>query len=315
MKRLELESLLADREAVRALLDRVGSDDPVGKISFGARLASIESRLAALAQQEDHTGCVALLFAGAPVLGSRSISADFASTIIKTFQDLVTRRISAEEFGRLGSRGRVPERTASSLAIRELVRGSVGFVLEESAINAALADTPVKRAITEITELIGQAAAESDEFYERSVETVDPRLLISLRDFFRALDDSDAVVRIVENERDASLDKLAVHRARLRVDATEVEDTESDAVTGELLGLLPDARKFEMKLSGSGDVIRGTVVAALATRWLELIEQPNERMVGQTWKAKMRIREIRERNRPPRRLFTLLDLIERRSDA
>ena len=86
-------------------------------------------------------------------------------------------------------------------------------------------------------------------------------------------------------------------------------------MTGELLGLLPDARKFEMKLSGSGDVIRGTVVAALATRWLELIEQPNERMVGQTWKAKMRIREIRERNRPPRRLFTLLDLIERRSDA
>lgn len=311
MKRLELESLLADREAVMALLERVGHDDPVGRISFSARLASIESHLQALTQQVDHTGSVALLFAGAPVHGSRSISAEFATTVIKTFQDLVTKRISAEEFGRLGSRGRVPERTASSLAIRELVRGSVGFVLEESTSNAALADTPVKKAISEVTELIGHAAAESDESYEKSVETVDPRLLVSLRDFFRALDDGNAVVRIVENERDASLDKTAVQRARLRVDATDVEDTETDEVIGELLGLLPDARRFEMKLSGTEEVIRGTVAVALATRWLELIEQPNERLVGQIWRTRMRIREVRERNRPPRRLFTLLGLIER----
>lgn len=315
MKRLELESLLADREAVRAMLATAGDADPIGRMSFGARLASLDEQIQRLAAIHETTGSVALMFAGGPVYGSRSIAADFATTALKTFQDLITKRIAAEEFGRLGARGRIPERTPSTLAIRELVRGSVGFVLEENSANSELADTPIKKAIDDVTEIISQAAAESDEAFEASVETLDPRMLVSLRDFFAALDDSQASIRIVEDERDASLDSQAVRRARIRVEATEVEDSESDAVIGELLGLLPDARKFEMKLLDTGEVIRGTVAAALASRWLELIEQPDERLVGQLWRTKMRIREIRERNRPPRNLYTLLGLIERRSDA
>lgn len=312
MKRLELEALVADREAVRAMLAAVGEADPIGQLSFRARLASLEEKIQRLAGQHEATGSVALMFAGGPVFGSRSISADFATTALRTFQDLVSKRIAAEEFGRLGARGRIPERTPSTLAIRELVRGSVGFVLEENSQNAEIADTPIKKAIDDVTVMISQAAAESDEAFEASVETLDPRMLVSLRDFFRALDDSQASVRIVEADRDDSLNGDAVRRARLRVEATEVEDNESDNVLGELLGLLPEARKFEMKLLDSGEVIRGTVAAALATRWFELIEKPDEKLIGQLWRTKMRIREIRERNRPPRNLYTLLGLIERR---
>lgn len=311
MKRLEIESLLADRAAVSAMLAALDSDDPIGRLSFGARLTSIEGDIKRLEAEPETTGSVALMFAGRPVHGSRSISADFATTVLKSFQDLVAKHIAGEEHGRLGSRGRVPERTPSGLAIRELVRGSVGFVLEESSTNAELADTPIKKAIDEVAEIISQAAAESDAAFESSVETLDPRMLVSLRDFFRALDDGEASVRIVEQERDDSLDLQAVHRARIRVEATEVEDSESDNVVGELLGLLPDARKFEMKLLSTNEVIRGTVAASLAARWLELIELPGEKLVGQQWQTKMRIREIRERNRPPRNLYTLLGLIKR----
>jgi hypothetical protein len=312
MKRLDLEALFADRESVRSMLASLDEDDPVGRLSFGARLTSIEEQIRRVAAVHETGGSVALLFAGGPVHGSRSIEADFATSVLKSFQDLVTKRIAADEFGRLGARGRVPERTPSTLAIRDLVRGSVGFVLEEHSANAELVDTPVKRAIDDVTVIISQAAAESEEAFEASVETLDPRMLVSLREFFRALDDGDASVRIVEDERDASLDTQAVHRARVRVEATEVEDVESETVVGELLGLLPDARRFEMKLLDSGEVIRGTVAASLATRWLELIELPDEKLVGQLWRSKMRIREIRERNRPPRHLYTLLGLIERR---
>jgi hypothetical protein len=312
MKRLELEALFADRESVRSMLASLDDDDPVGRLSFGARLSSIEEQIQRVAALHETSGSVALLFAGGPVHGSRSIEADFATSVLKSFQDLVTKRIAGDEFGRLGSRGRVPERTPSTLAIRDLVRGSVGFVLEEHSANSELADTPVKKAIDDVTVIISQAAAESEEAFEASVETLDPRMLVSLRDFFRALDDGAASVRIVEDERDASLDLQAVHRARVRVEATEVEDLESETVVGELLGLLPDSRRFEMKLLDSGEVIRGAVAASLATRWLELIELPDEKLVGQQWRTKMRIREIRERNRPPRHLYTLLGLIERR---
>jgi hypothetical protein len=188
----------------------------------------------------------------------------------------------------------------------------VGFVLEENSKNAQIVDTPIKKAIDDVTVIITQAAAESDEAFEASVETLDPRILVSLRDFFRALDDNDASVRIVEAERDERLNREAVRRARVRVEATEVEDNEFDNVDGELLGLLPEARKFEMKLLQSGKVIRGTVAATLAASWFELIEKPDEKLIGQLWRTKMRIREIRERNRPPRNLYTLLGLVERR---
>lgn len=313
MKRLELESLLADRESVRSMLATLTDRDPVGRISFSARLAAIEEEIRRLQDQHETTGSVALMFSGDPVFGSRSIGADFSASVLRSFQDLISKQISSEEFGRLGARGRIPERTASALSIRELVRGSVGFVLEETAQNAATVDTPIKKAIEDVTVVIAQAAAESDDEFEASIETLDPRMLVSLRDFFRTLDDGGAAVRIVEDDRDAALDSQAVKRARNRVDATDVQDTESDTVVGELLGLLPDSRRFEMKLLDSGEVIRGTVAASLATRWLELIELPDEKLVGQLWRTKMKIREVRERNRPPRKLYSLLGLLERRS--
>ena len=312
MRRLELEGLLADRETVRAMLDGLGNSDPIGSLSFGARLAAIEDEIQRLSAIQDNLGSVALLFSGDPVYGSRSIAADFASSVLKSFQDLVTKRIAAEEFGKLGARGRVPERTRSTLAIRELVRGSMGFVLEETSRNAEIAETPIKKAIDEVTEIISHAAAESDSEFEASVETLDARMLISLRDFFQALDDGGASVRIVEDERDASLDSQAVHRARLRVEATDVQDTESETVVGELLGLLPESRRFEMKLFDTGEVIKGNVAASLANLWLELIEAPGEKIVGEVWRTRMRIREVRERNRPPRNLYTLIGLLERR---
>lgn len=66
-----------------------------------------------------------------------------------------------------------------------------------------------------------------------------------------------------------------------------------------------------MRLAGSTDVIRGSVVAAYATRYLELIEGPHGDIVGQTWRTKMRVREIRERNKPPRKVYTLIGLLEK----
>ena len=313
MKQLELEALLADRESVRSMLTTLTDRDPIGRVSFSARLTTIEHEIAKLQDHHETLGSVALMFSGSPVFGSRSIETDFAASILKSFQDLVSKRISSEEFGRLGTRGRIPERTASALSIRDLVRGSIGFVLEETSSNTTLIDTPIKKAIDDVTVVITQAAAESDSDFETSVETLDPRMLISLRDFFRTLDDGGAAIRIVEDGRDSKLDALAVRRARNRVDSTEVSDTESDTISGELLGLLPDSRRFEMKLLDSGEVIRGTVAAALASKWLELIELPDEKLVGQVWRTKMKIREVRERNRPPRNLYSLLGLIERRS--
>lgn len=310
MKRLDLESLSADRAAVKTMLAALSDKDPIGRLSFEGRLAVIDDEIRRIDSSHERTGSVALLFSGTPVFGSRSIDADFATTVVRSFQDLVAKRIAAEEFGRLGSRGRIPERTASALSIRELVRGSVGFILEENSQNGQITDTPIKKAIDEVTAVIEQASAENADAFASTVETLDARLLVSLREFFKTLDDGGASVRIVENDRDAKLDATAVKRARDRVETTEVEDMDDEIVSGELLGLLPDSRRFEMKLANTSELIKGTVAAGLAVRWLELIELPDQKLVGRVWRTKMKIREIRERNRPKRRLYSLLGLLD-----
>ena len=312
MKKLEREALTADQEAVRGLLRDLSPNDPIGRLSFGSRLSEIEEQLKRLAGRPDHAGAVALLFGGDPVFGSRSIDAEFASKAISTFQDLITKSIAGEEYGRLGERGPIPLRTAAALSVKEIVRGSVGFVLEESERTEPLADTAVKKAIDDVTAIIARTAAENIEAFEQAAETLDGRVLVSLRHFFRALDDNSASVRIVEDERDEVLDIAAVRRARQRVDLLDIEEHESDAVIGDLLGVLPDSRRFEMRLADSGEIIRGSVASAYARHYLEeLIARPGqEGLIGRRWRAKMKIREIRERNKPPRHLYTLLGLIE-----
>lgn len=310
MKELERQTLLADRSAVLDLLASIPESDPLGRMSFQSRLKDIEQQLALLDAQHVTIGSVALMFGGGPVRGSRTIDASFATRTIASFTDMVAKKVASEEIGRLGSRGKVPLRSEVNLSIADIVRGSVGFVLEESPKTDEIADTIVKSAIDEITSVIVSAASENQEAFEDAVELLDSRILVSLRDFFDVLDKENATVRIVEENRDAQLDFKAIRRARARVDMIEISEDDSESVVGELLGVLPSSRRFEMRLAGTGDVIKGTVAASLTPKYLRLIETPDQAPVGRIWRTKMRIREIKERNRPPRKLYTLIGLLE-----
>lgn len=312
MKRLERDALAADREAVKQLLDSLSPSDILGQMSFRSRLQEIDQRLEALSREtaSDLIGSVALTFGGTPVHGSRSIDVEFATQITRAFQDLVSKRIATEEFGRLGSRGPLPLGVDSSLAISDVVRGSFGFVLEEASSNHELTDSVIKTAINDVTIVLSGAGSESLHEFERSIESLDPRLLVSLRTFFRTLDDSNATVRILEDKHDVTLDGPAVRRARQRVDMTEIDEQVRDDLVGVLIGLLPDSRRFEMELDGAV-TIKGSVAGSYASAYLELLHGPEApRLVGQRWRVKMKVREVRERNKPPRQVYTLMGLLE-----
>jgi hypothetical protein len=310
MKKLKRDVLLADQASVEALLGTLPVDDVLGRSSFESRLGDIREELQKLGNEIDVMGSVALMFGGPPVQGSRAIDAEFATKTLDNFHALVSKQVARNEVGALGGRGPIPTHAEARLAITEILRGSVGFLLEERSENTQLADTAVKMAIHEVSDLISKSAAESDVEFEQAIETLDHRLILSLRDFFKTLDEHGASIRIVEDERDSILDAKSIQRARLRVDDTWFEDRESDLVVGELLGILPAGRRFEMKLADTGEVIRGAVAAASASKYVELIEGPTGGIVGRTWRVKMRIREVRERNKPPRNLYTLIGLLE-----
>lgn len=311
MKILEREALLADRATVTAILARVPEGDAVGRVSFEARLAEIERQLRELGERQDMLGSVALIFRGEPVFGSRSIDAAFVSEALGEFQDMVTKRVAAEEVGELGERGPLPIRARTNLGVASMVRGSVGFILEEQTQNLALADTLVKRAVDEVVAIIGKAASDSDEQFEDAIQAMDNRFLVSLKAFFKTLDESRAQARIVEADRESQLDAPGISRARIRLDRTEIEDREDEVLVGKLLGLLPDSPpKFTMLLEEGWTEIRGSVAARVAEQYRTQIDIPGNVLVGRWWRVRMKIREVREPNRPLRRSYTLLGLIE-----
>ena len=311
MKRLEQQALEADRQSVVKLLSSLPDNDVLGQASFRSRLSEIDRQLEAIGKPspDDFSGSVALLFTGGPVIGSRSVETNFAARITTAFQDLVSKRIATGEIGKLGSRGPLPTHSDSSLAISQMVRGSVGFVLEEVTRNQTLTDSVVKKAIEQIDDLIAKTGGESEEDFEATVESIDDRQLVSLRDFFKALDENAATVRIIESVRELSLDGAAVRRGRQRAEMVEIEEQEREDVEGVLMGLLPESRRFEMELS-PGVTIKGSVAASFASDYMKLLHGPDaDRLVGKRWRAKMRVREVRERNKPPRSLYTLLGLL------
>lgn len=310
MKPLEKQALLADRAAVAAMLGHIPHEDLLGRMSFEARLNDIDGQLHALEAAPTHTGEVALIFRGQPVFGAHSIDTAFASDALKSFQDIVSKRIAVSELGELGERGPLPERFRANLGISQMVRGSVGFVLEEQSDNAALADTVVKSAIVDVADLIEKTASEDEGKFDEAVQALDARLLISLRNFFRTIDDGHAEFRLVEQEREADISAPDIKRARDRLDSTEIEDRGDQIVLGELIGLLPERRRFEMRLAEGRQLIGGPVTEACAEHYLELIEQQQGAIVGRWWNALMRIREIRERNKPVRHVYTLVRLAE-----
>jgi len=312
LRKLELNALRSDLTAVDGLLaEAEGAGDPVGRLQYSRRHEELEEQISRISDIPEHTAGVALFFGGNPVVGSRGIMADFAGRSLETFQEMISKRFVTLEMGELGRRGPVPLKPSTQMMITDVARGSFGFVLEEATDNHSLADTPLKQAVDDVSGLVTRIASPDEELFEAAVETIDPRLLGALRDFFKNLDEAGATLRIVEDARDQSLDRADIERARQRTEAMEIEEQESDTVVGELLGLLPAHRRFELKLTETGETIYGTVSADLTSSYVASLHDVFGNPIGKVWRTKMRVREVRARQRAPKRTYTLLGLLER----
>jgi hypothetical protein len=306
MKKLEREALLADRAAAAEVLASIPQDDVLGRLSFQSRLEQLDKQIEDFGQAPESTsGSVALVFAGEPIHGARSIDVKFASEIVRAFQDLVTSQVASDEIGVLAARGPLPLHAPSNLAIADVVRGSVGFILEEATPNLEIVDSRVKKAISEVTNIIERTSSENDADFDQAIESVDQRFLGSLRSFFQTLSANHAGVRIVEDQKDMALDYPTIARATRRVEAMDIQETEADNLVIELVGILPATRRFEMRLPGSPDVIKGSVGTVTVPQHLEL---------NKKWRVKMRVRQVRELNKAPRTVYTLVGLLEQMPD-
>jgi hypothetical protein len=191
--------------------------------------------------------------------------------------------------------------------LTDMARGSVGLVLEEVSPQGELTDTSLKVAVDQVVDLLADVGAPDEETFERATETLDSRQLGALQTLFRTLHDYGASVQFVEEDKERTLDEEYVARGRSRTEAMQIDERETTTITGRLLGIIPAHRRFELELLDTGETIYGAVAVDLARTYTEQLLGSVE---GRIWRTKMRIREIKRRNRPPRFSYTLLGLLE-----
>lgn len=275
IKKLERDYAKADRAAVIGLLDRTTEADVLTRLSLESRLEELDTKIAAQDLQPDIThASAALFFGGRPVIGSKGVEAEFGTGAVATFQDLVSKVLAKNTIG-LGVKGPVPNKSAATMHITNIVRGSFGFLLEEVEDQTQFVDSSLKDAVKEASELLDIFGVADEDRFQAKVVDVDLRVLATARAFFELMSQHGATLRMVAGERDFLFNSEAVERGVERASGTSIEEDEK-SLEGQLAGVLPSAHQFEFRITG-GEILKGKVDLA----WTALdLERWNRELVG-----------------------------------
>lgn len=306
-KKLSIDGLSAEISSVSELLtSATKASDIVGEMQLEHRLEKLKSELKSLKVDtlRDNSASVALFFGGKPVLGSKGIAAEFAGLALEQFQNLISKIFATNGAGSLGTRGKIPFKSQSELMVTGLARGSFGFVLDEMSNQTELEASELTHIIDKATHLLRDTAAQDEMFFENLIDDLDARTLIALKDMFSNLDSSQATLRIVEGDIDIILDSSAIHRGKIRTEATSIEEKTAE-ISGVLEGLLPEHRKFEIR-DNSGQLIYGSA----SKEAVEQFEKASKSIIGKRCLVSVTIRTVAPLNRPPREVIRLIEFLK-----
>jgi len=308
MLKLDRDQLAAEVAALDSLLAAMPANDYLGRIGLEARREEILEKLEQIGHTEERRAKVALYFGGEPVIGSMGIQAGFGTKAVSSFQDLVTKVWGTIGGAQIPPMGPIPDREASQMHITSLVHGSFGFLLEElDTRGEPLFRSALREAADQATEYVVSFAGENEAKFSEVIEELNPRVFLSLREFFGAVYRNKATFRLVEGERDEKFDEAAVSRAWHRAEASSV-DEDKIKVEGRLLGVIPVRRRFEFEPDGAAMIIEGKVGQQFSQTYLERIN--NEQFAGRRWRAVLNRRIITKAGRQPADNYTLLELDE-----
>lgn len=305
-RKLILENLRAEQAgAAKQLALAQQYNDYVGLLQLEQRLEEISNEIETITTQGSPFASVALYFSGRPVFGTRGIASEFAGRSLDNFQSLVSKTFAKREIGSIGERGRVPLRSSTNLMVTAVTHGSFGFVLEELSDQTELHSTALKSVVSEVDEILNGFGSSDENDFVRAAESIDSRILISLRDFFKEMDSSGATVRIVEDDRELNLDEDAVHRARLRADASDIEEKPIE-IEGVILGFLPEHRRFEIQDQQLGSIY-GSATAEATEQYQRAAQTGLS--ANSPCKGLVQVRTVKPFNREPKTTYRLLEFI------
>jgi hypothetical protein len=300
-RRLGRDRASAELAGVEKTLATLTDNDFLTRMSLEARRDEIAETLAVFEHAGPETvATAALFFGGRPVAGSKGVESEFAGAVVGRFQDLVA-KVLAQDSGGLGERGVVPNKSAATLHITDVVRGSFGFVLEEVEPQGYIIDTALKAAVDNASQILSAFGDPDESHFQEAMERVDERVLTTARDFFQFMRQSGATFRLVAGDADSEFPAGSIDRAAERATTTKVEDA-PESLDGQLAGVLPDGHLFEFRSVRRG-TINGRVDRGIAASELD---GWNARLRNVDATATIRVRRVSRGGSVVRESFTLL---------
>jgi hypothetical protein len=220
------------------------------------RLKELSEQLQA-PQATDRFSVKALLsFHGAPVDGTRGISASFAGKVAGHFTDLVTLQ-AASRAGTLSGSGPAPHHKDYDLLLTGMPRGSVGLTFEHiDDERGHLFDMPVREAVSIAQEIIERLAEGDPERVADALEPLHPRVLSAAQAFLGVVATHGATFSMEFEGRKAGFDSTGDVRRALALLASAERQSEVIEQIGFFAGVRVYSRDFDFRLLG-GETISG----------------------------------------------------------
>jgi len=225
------------------------------RTALASRIREIEAKIAALSEDSKEARAV-LFFSGKPVAGSIGIDVNFTGKVLDPFQDMVMADHAGLWHGTVGTRGRRSGEPGSRLLLTAMPRGSVGFALERAETDELFDEGQLAETLAHVAGLI-EAAASSDEEFEKKVNETTPRVIVSLRRFLEAIATAKAGLRYESGDSSCTLTPSQARDAFERVNGTSTNTVEERA-TGIHRGVLMDSWKFDFQTS-DGHTLTGKI--------------------------------------------------------
>lgn len=260
MNAIMYANLYSEASTLRELLDNIPVDNVIDRLGIESRLEEVEYQLTCI--NPFHIPKKAkLTFRGGPVIGSKAISAVFASKATDFFASAVA-AVSAGLSGTLNSKGPIPDKNINNLMITGTAIGSFGFEFELPAPDLfdLCPEPPVaEKAVDEIRALFEVSATGSDDDLSDLVEEIPPRALSKIYEFLNYVNEQDAKCGLEFNNkffRFSTKEQLESALARLND-----KNIHEEVVTykGTFTGALPASRSFEFKTEINKELIKGKI--------------------------------------------------------
>ncbi len=279
---------------------KLSSGHPLMEPQFAQRANALRAELATLPEDGLEARTV-LFFTGKPVSGSAGIDAQFVSSVLQPFLEMVKSQYAADKHGSVGERGPRKDEDEARLMLTGTPRGSFGLELSAPHSDDLFAEERLASVLVQLTRVI-EAAGESDEGFLLNLDNIEERAFHRLPDFFKVLKDEEADLRMQTGDIELTMTQERVARAFERVSSSHTTDKEVE-VHGVFRGATLDTWRFDFRTE-EGEQISGRLSPDLdEDRVAEMFSLANK---GTT--AKLRQITTVLPGGAMRRRFVLLDL-------